>query len=221
MADKLRSYAADGVTVTWSAMRCIHFQACVRSLPEVFDTEQKPWIQPGEASGAEVLETVLRCPTGALHFESAGGPGESVLRETVPSENTVTVAPDGPLYVRGDVVLKNSAGETLLRDTRVALCRCGASGHKPFCDGSHTKSEFRDPGSLAQNKLKEDDTGATSVTFTAAANGPLRLSGPLTLRSVDGATIYEGSGGALCRCGASKHKPFCDGTHAEVGFEAD
>ena len=220
MADKLRTYAADGVTVTWSAMRCIHFQACVRGLPGVFDTEQKPWIQPGKASGAEVLETVLRCPTGALHVESGDGLSEPVLREMVPSENTVTVAPDGPLYVRGDVVLKNSAGETLLRDTRIALCRCGASAHKPFCDGSHTKAEFRDPGSLAQNKLQAD-VGTGGVSFTSVKDGPLRLSGPLTLRSVDGATVYEGSGGALCRCGASTHKPFCDGTHAEVGFEAD
>ena len=93
----------------------------------------------------------------------------------MPSENTVTVAPDGPLYVRGDVVLKNSAGETLLRDTRVALVSLRRVGRtNPSATAAIPRAEFRDPGSLAQNKLKEDDTGtATSVTFTAAARRPL------------------------------------------------
>ena len=217
MADKLRSYDSDEVTVTWSAMRCIHFEACVRGLPQVFDSQQNPWIQPGRASVEDVVEVVLRCPTGALHFEHKNGDAA----EAVPSENVVNVAPDGPLYVRGNVALNDAEGVPILTDTRVALCRCGASEHKPFCDGSHSKAEFRDTGSLAENRLNEGDPEAESVTFTIVKNGPLRLTGPVTLRSGDGSTIYQGSGGALCRCGHSRHKPFCDGNHAEIGFEAE
>jgi len=50
---------------------------------------------------------------------------------------SVTVYPDGPLIVRGDFVLREVEGETLVEGQTVALCRCGRSALKPFCDGSH------------------------------------------------------------------------------------
>ena len=132
MKEKLREYRADDIKVTWSQMRCIHFAACVERLPAVFDTDQKPWIQPAKAEPEEVSEAVLRCPTGALHFRRADGANEEVA-----DTNTVQVAPDGPLYLRGDIEIHDGKGEILLHDTRVALCRCGASAHGPLCDGSH------------------------------------------------------------------------------------
>jgi len=51
--------------------------------------------------------------------------------------NTVTVYPDGPLVVRGDFALRELDGETIAEGHTVALCRCGRSALKPFCDGSH------------------------------------------------------------------------------------
>jgi len=51
--------------------------------------------------------------------------------------SSVTVYPDGPLIVRGDFVLREVEGETLVEGQTVALCRCGRSALKPFCDGSH------------------------------------------------------------------------------------
>ena len=215
MADKLRVYESDEVKVSWSSARCIHFQACVRGLHDVFDVEQKPWIQPGKASAEEVLEVVLRCPTGALHAERKDGE----TAEATPSENVISVAPDGPLYIHGDIQVKNAEGETVVEDTRVALCRCGASRHKPFCDGSHSEAGFKDSGAMAPNKLKNKD-GADNLTVTLAEDGPLRLEGKLELKTVADLTSYKGGGGALCRCGASKHKPFCDGSHREAGFKS-
>ncbi len=51
---------------------------------------------------------------------------------------------DGPLLVRGDFELVSSDGEPVERTRRtVALCRCGASAIKPFCDGSHKLIGFR------------------------------------------------------------------------------
>lgn len=51
---------------------------------------------------------------------------------------SITACPDGPLLVRGDVEILLASGEPAPRRRRtVALCRCGASGIKPYCDGSH------------------------------------------------------------------------------------
>ena len=62
-------------------------------------------------------------------------------RENVPS---ITVYPDGPLVVRGDVELRGVDGERLeRRPGTVALCRCGLSRIKPFCDSTHKRSTFR------------------------------------------------------------------------------
>lgn len=58
------------------------------------------------------------------------------------------------------------------------------------------------------------------VVITVRRNGPLLVKGPIELRDADG-TLYETQGNvALCRCGASTKKPFCDGTHSKVGFQA-
>lgn len=51
----------------------------------------------------------------------------------------VTAYPDGPLVVRGDFVVCDVDGNTLVEDRVVALCRCGRSGAKPLCDGSHKR----------------------------------------------------------------------------------
>jgi Iron-binding zinc finger CDGSH type len=51
--------------------------------------------------------------------------------------SSVTVYPDGPLVVRGDFELREVDGEQIATGQTVALCRCGRSALKPFCDGSH------------------------------------------------------------------------------------
>lgn len=57
---------------------------------------------------------------------------------------TITAYPDGPLLVRGDVDLRTADGEAIPRARRtVALCRCGLSAIKPFCDGTHKAAGFR------------------------------------------------------------------------------
>ena len=57
---------------------------------------------------------------------------------------TITPYPDGPLIVRGDIDLRDAEGEPIERHRRtVALCRCGLSSIKPFCDGTHKPAGFR------------------------------------------------------------------------------
>ena len=218
MQSKARSYKGSAITVTYDARRCIHAAECVHGLPEVFDTDRRPWIDPDGASAERVADVVRACPTGALAFE----PGPGGQPEAAPERNTVTVAADGPLYLRGDLVLAGAEGEPA-REIRTALCRCGASKNKPFCDNSHQDAGFTDPGAVAEAKLAPLEAGTEpgSLRITGAANGPLLVEGPLELRAADGKTAARGRKGALCRCGASANKPFCDGSHVAIGFEAD
>lgn len=217
MADDLRHYKTGELEVTWSAKRCIHFRACVRGLPEVFDVGKRPWVQPDRAAAEEVVAVVHRCPTGALHaFAADGAPLEPALEE-----NRIRVAQDGPLYLSGQLRVVLPGGE-VLADSRVALCRCGASQNKPFCDSSHAKLEFKDSGALGKNRLNpQAEEERRPLTVQLRPDGPYRLSGPVRLEAEGGLTVFEGRGGTLCRCGHSSHKPFCDGTHEKIGFAAE
>ena len=214
---QVKEYWSDEIVVTYDPARCIHVAECRRGLPQVFDTSRRPWIQPAHASADEIAEVVMRCPTGALHFERKdGGPAEPI-----PETNTVQVRANGPLYVRGDVEVTLADG-TLLKDTRVALCRCGASSHKPFCDNSHRESGYVASGDLGENKARtvELPDGMAQLKITPGSNGPLRVVGNFELLSADGSVIYRGNRVSLCRCGGSANKPFCDGTHSQKSFEA-
>jgi uncharacterized Fe-S cluster protein YjdI len=96
------------------------------------------WIKIDAAEADEIARVVARCPSGALHFERFdGGPQEEVADEV-----TVAPQPDGPLYLRGRVRIVNADGALLREDSRVALCRCGQSHKKPFCDGTHRTAGF-------------------------------------------------------------------------------
>ncbi len=61
-----------------------------------------------------------------------------------------------------------------------------------------------------------------SVEIKARHNGPYKVTGPIRLIDADGTeyVVPAGEPVALCRCGGSTTKPFCDGTHSKIGFEA-
>jgi len=135
---KTREYEGDGIVVRFDSLRCIHAAECVKGLGRVFNPRQRPWIDAGAASADEIAEVVARCPTGALQFERTDG-GE---REATPETTTVRIVADGPLYVTGRIEVVDQEGRPLSVEHRVALCRCGASENKPFCDNSHKRIEF-------------------------------------------------------------------------------
>jgi CDGSH-type Zn-finger protein len=165
-----------------------------------------------------VADVITRCPTGALHFERHDGGSP----ERAPDTNTVTLIADGPLYVHADVELRAADGDSLLHDTRVALCRCGASENKPLCDGSHTDVEFVAPGTLDPTCSNDGpDPASGELTVTDSRDGPLLFEGSFELRGADAGTTRRRSDDALCRGGASENKPFCDGSHASVGFSSE
>lgn len=212
-----KRYEGDGIRVTYDAGRCIHAAECVRGLPAVFDPGRRPWIDAGAASPDEIASVVRRCPTGALTYQRTdGGPAE-----TPPTLNILRVVPRGPIHASGDVVILDAERRELERVTRAAFCRCGASTNKPFCDGRHTKIGFADAGSLAEAKVRPaGEAETTELSIRLRSDGPLVLEGDFRLEDRTGNGI-EGGSAALCRCGASKKKPFCDGSHREIEFRAD
>ena len=139
MERKGKAYRGQELVVYFDPRLCIHAAECLRGLPPVFDRDAKPWIRPDAAAVDSVAAVVARCPTGALHADRLdGGPAEGP-----PPEPEVLVMPNGPLHIRGRVEVQDGAGALVRADTRMALCRCGASSNKPFCDNSHRAVGFR------------------------------------------------------------------------------
>lgn len=137
-----KEYRTDEIVVIWEPEYCTHVGNCVRGLPEVFNPRDRPWVHADRAPAAEIARVIRTCPTGALHFERL----DAGLQEPVPANTTVSVVPNGPLVLYGSIEVRDANGKLLRRDTRTALCRCGYSRNKPFCDNSHLLADFRDPG---------------------------------------------------------------------------
>ena len=215
MPRKIHEYPGRDLTVRYDLSLCIHAGECVRRAPEVFDPKARPWVAADEASAQKIAEVVDCCPTGALHAVSPAG--EPL--ETEPAEATITLRPNGPLYVRGRTRIERMSGEAFAEDSRFALCRCGASSNKPFCDGAHRDAEFRDSGKLGRPAGSAEPTASGPLTVRPAPNGPLLVNGPCTLHGAGDSTAVTKA--ALCRCGLSENKPYCDGAHATGKFQAE
>ena len=218
--DRVHTFQAPGIVVTWSRRRCIHAADCVVNLPTVFEPGRRPWLDATQASADAVARVVARCPTGALHFERSDGGAP----EPVPTVNTVLASRNGPNYLRGDIELVDERGEVRLRDTRVALCRCGLSQNKPLCDNAHRDAGFREPGAItepdAEARIEDPGAEGTRLRAVARENGPIELAGSFAISSADRKSLFAGTRTKLCRCGQSSAKPFCDGTHKRVGFRS-
>jgi CDGSH-type Zn-finger protein len=202
----------------------------------------------------------------------------------------IECSPNGPYLVRNLQSLRNSKGESIPTKPVIALCRCGGSAKKPFCDGTHSKlgfssqkvsdgtrdkrqdyvgkgitihdnrsicshagfctdrlaSVFRlktkpwiDPDGAQVEEIieavKRCPSGALSYSIggvehrdqdrepmiTVSKDGPLLITGGVELEDESRAEGASEEHYTLCRCGASKNKPFCDGSHWHVKFTDD
>ena len=202
-------------------------------------------------------------------------------------KTTIDIMEDGPFIGDNLQVLENSRGEKIESKKKMALCRCGASENKPFCDGTHSKVGFTgySEAKVKLDKEKEYEGKDISVFFNltvcyhakeCVSNLPAVFdkdarpwvnpdnsdkesiintikkcpSGALSYKigdehirdfdgeqkikiEKDGPYCVSGSIGlniendleppskehfALCRCGASKNKPYCDGSHSKIDF---
>ena len=121
----------------------------------------------------------------------------------------------GPLIVSDLKSLEDAEGRELAIKKKTALCRCGASENKPFCDGSHREEGFKSslPSGEFSVPVKEGDAVIRSLK-----NGPYEVCGDIELCVEDDSELSGDDPYYLCRCGASENKPFCDGSHKRVGF---
>jgi len=209
-------YGGSEVDVTWDERLCIHVGECGRAKGELFVSGREPWCRPDGCSVAHVAEVVERCPSGALAYEAKDG----TTAETAAPRNTVAVSANGPYFVRGNLAIDGAAADMPAVRYRAALCRCGQSRNKPFCDTSHEAAGFKDYGAVGEvGAAARAEGGALAVK--PVKNGPLHLKGNFSIIAGSGLVRWRGTEAWLCRCGHSGNKPFCDGSHRKFGFAAD
>ena len=130
----MKTYTNGEVTVTWEADKCVHSGHCVKGLPSVFQPKSRPWVRVDEASTDDIIQQVKACPSGALGYYMNEAEQKQSSHST-PIQ--ITVAKNGPLLITTDCEIVNSDGLREMKKGKVALCRCGDSSRKPYCDGSH------------------------------------------------------------------------------------
>lgn len=216
MSEGKTKYDGKKINVEWDGRLCIHIGECGYSEGELFVGGRDPWCKPDLTSVDDVVDVVKRCPTGAITFES----NDASVAETAAAVNSVMVSYHGPYFVNGDLDIEGAADDMPGVKFRAALCRCGASKNKPFCDNSHEKIGFKDYGAVGQKGETLESSGG-KLSVTQIKDGPIMLNGNLTLQASSGRVSWSGNKVALCRCGASKNKPFCDGSHVAAGFKSD
>lgn len=141
-----RKYTNGEITVFWQPKKCIHATTCYRELIEVFNPRKRPWVDMNGAPTAEIIRVVKLCPTQALTFEY-NKDIEKEKQEASMAVNTeidaeVRVMEDGPLVLKGNFKIYDTNGKELRHLRMTSLCRCGASGDLPYCDGTHRKTGF-------------------------------------------------------------------------------
>lgn len=201
------------ITLRFDTMRCIHSRHCVLGAPGVFLANVKgPWLHPETVSVDRCVAIAHACPSGAITYERHDGKAQ----EAPPEVNVLRIRENGPYALHAELDLAGKG--TLIRAT---LCRCGKSRNKPFCDNSHRDGAFvatGEPATVASAPLAERG-GALHVT--PLVDGPLQVVGNLEICSGTGRTVSRTENARLCRCGGSASKPFCDGTHARIGFRSE
>lgn len=202
------------VQITFNGKLCIHSRFCVTGAPKVFLANvQGPWIHPDDMDAEELMAVARECPSGAIQYRRFDNGRE----EHAPPVNLISVRESGPYAVRGDLSID---GKPI--GYRATLCRCGASKNKPFCDGSHHDINFAASGEPPTgNETAMLETRDGPIEITPTLDGPLVVRGNLEIISGTGRVVARPHVARLCRCGHSNTKPFCDGTHAKVGFRSE
>jgi CDGSH-type Zn-finger protein/uncharacterized Fe-S cluster protein YjdI len=198
--------------IHFDGTRCIHSRNCVLDRPDVFvPNVQGEWIHPDRAGAGELAALALNCPSGAIRFE----PVDDAPAEAAPLVNTVRLRENGPLAFHAKLTV---AGRD--EGFRAALCRCGASKRKPFCDGSHAAAGFVASGEATAKDAQALQQRDGPLAIEPMRDGSLHVRGSLEVVTGTGKTINRTTECWLCRCGQSRNKPYCDGSHKAAGFRS-
>jgi uncharacterized Fe-S cluster protein YjdI len=157
-----RKYSNEEITVYWKPSACVHASYCYRELIEVFDPSRRPWVDMKGSTTEKIIETVNLCPTEALSWKWNDEEKNKIVGKDqynhinfrrpelinqsdngiIENPVSVKVMSDGPIVIKGDFTLLYDGNTKEIRESLISICRCGASGHMPFCDGQHRKIGF-------------------------------------------------------------------------------
>ncbi len=142
--ENVKKYKDGELTVLWKADLCIHSGECVKGAPGVFNPNARPWIQLEYSENAEIMKAIDNCPSGALSYTDHSSDESAEEAEAAESEYLrIKASKNGPLIVQGSFEMEDRDGNVqVCKGKSIALCRCGASRTKPFCDGTHTNVKF-------------------------------------------------------------------------------
>ena len=136
--ERAKTYERTNLTVRDDRGICVHAGFCGNQVTNV-------WKMVGPADDdtvlrAHMISMIERCPSGALTFRLPGTDAD--LEPDLPQ--AIAVVDDGPLIVTGGIPVNRADDRPFEIRNRMTLCRCGRSGNKPLCDGSHKESGFTD-----------------------------------------------------------------------------
>ena len=135
--DRSRELGGTGITVRDDRGICVHAGFCgtraTNLWKQVADTDES-------TVRLAVINQVEKCPSGAITYRFDGDDADTEPDYPV----QIAAIDDGPLWVTGGIPVTTADGVELETRSRVTLCRCGASGNKPLCDGSHKEAGFTD-----------------------------------------------------------------------------
>ena len=134
-------YTKDDLTVIWKPGQCIHSTLCWKGLVSVFNPKARPWVNMEGSTAEKIMAQVKQCPSGALSYElnNATDTTKESIEEKILN---IEILKNGPILIKTECQIKHSDGSIETKTGSTALCRCGASNTKPYCDGSHSKNGF-------------------------------------------------------------------------------
>jgi CDGSH-type Zn-finger protein/multimeric flavodoxin WrbA len=206
LPDARDDYAGDAVTVHDNRGICSHAGYCTDGLPAVWRQHTEPWIDPNAASAADVIETIKKCPSGALAWTAQGEEHASWN-----AERRILVMPGGPYAIQGGADLAGVEWGAGASREHFTLCRCGKSKNKPFCNGAHWYHDFDDERQAVEGEDAWHDVGAfadlTSTPVQEVVAGGVKVA----LIHADGA-LSALSGTCAHAGGPLGHGTLADGT---------
>ncbi len=164
--DQLDEYKGKSITILDNRGICSHAAHCTNGLPKVWRMAIEPWIDPDGESKTRIIETIKKCPSGALSYAIDGK-----IHTEYNNQPQIHISRNGPYQVRGGLTLEDTEMGKGASHEHAALCRCGHSRNKPFCDGSHWYVGFKDNEDLTISAAnRQSDKGDEQWTELADAN---------------------------------------------------
>ena len=183
---KVDNYKGKKITIHDDRGICSHAGFCTDGLPKVFQMGVEPWINPDAENVGKIIQTIKKCPSGALSYSIDG-----VLYNKYSEHPEIQITEDGPYFIKGSIELNDADHPE--SEEHFALCRCGKSKNKPFCDGQHWYVKFSDAGKANPIGLNTDEKTASIQKL--AQSGKSENSAMRTLRTFPGfeTLVFKGA----------------------------